>query len=183
MYYRLLLYSAVHLHVGSVLTRPLCCRAIIWLAQSCFLSQVLTGTVSHFIIRVVNNSNYGWRALRLLARRSPHFFQPTNQQFKSLPEYLENMVIKLAKELPVSTWYLKYFCYFYIFIPSSFPPFSSPSFILFCSLSHCYNTEVTKCIFRTDYSACRFYSPNVVAVIFFQYLCNTSTKTLVSCSL
>ncbi|KAM4705589.1 THO complex subunit 1 isoform 2-T2 [Rhinophrynus dorsalis] len=52
--------------------------------------------------KVVNNSNYGWRALRLLARRSPHFFQPTNQQFKSLPEYLENMVIKLAKELPVS---------------------------------------------------------------------------------
>ncbi|XP_067403026.1 THO complex subunit 1 isoform X1 [Emydura macquarii macquarii] len=51
--------------------------------------------------KVVNNSNYGWRALRLLARRSPHFFQPTNQQFKSLPEYLENMVIKLAKELPL----------------------------------------------------------------------------------
>ncbi|XP_068047213.1 THO complex subunit 1 isoform X1 [Anomalospiza imberbis] len=50
--------------------------------------------------KAVNNSNYGWRALRLLARRSPHFFQPTNQQFKSLPEYLENMVIKLAKELP-----------------------------------------------------------------------------------
>ncbi|XP_053323041.1 THO complex subunit 1 isoform X3 [Spea bombifrons] len=50
--------------------------------------------------KVVNNSNYGWRALRLLARRSPHFFLPTNQQFKSLPEYLENMVIKLAKELP-----------------------------------------------------------------------------------
>ncbi|XP_072899566.1 THO complex subunit 1 isoform X1 [Hemitrygon akajei] len=50
--------------------------------------------------KVVNNSNYGWRALRLLARRSPHFFQPTNQQFKSLPEYLDNMVIKLAKELP-----------------------------------------------------------------------------------
>lgn len=48
----------------------------------------------------MNNSNYGWRALRLLACRSPHFFQPTNQQFKSLPEYLENMVIKLAKELP-----------------------------------------------------------------------------------
>ena len=33
--------------------------------------------------------------------RSPHFFQPTNQQFKSLADYLE-MVIKLAKELPVS---------------------------------------------------------------------------------
>ncbi|KAA0718838.1 THO complex subunit 1 [Triplophysa tibetana] len=50
--------------------------------------------------KVVRNSNYGWRALRLLSRRSPHFFQPTNQQFKSLAEYLENMVIKLAKELP-----------------------------------------------------------------------------------
>uniref|UniRef100_A0A8C1QH28 THO complex 1 n=1 Tax=Cyprinus carpio TaxID=7962 RepID=A0A8C1QH28_CYPCA len=49
---------------------------------------------------VVRNSNYGWRALRLLSRRSPHFFQPTNQQFKSLADYLENMVIKLAKELP-----------------------------------------------------------------------------------
>nr|KAF6282477.1 hypothetical protein mMyoMyo1_010113 [Myotis myotis] len=50
--------------------------------------------------KVVNNPNYGWRALRLLARRSPHFFQPTKQQFKSLPEYLENMVLKLAKESP-----------------------------------------------------------------------------------
>ncbi|XP_041698318.2 THO complex subunit 1-like [Coregonus clupeaformis] len=50
--------------------------------------------------KVVCNSNYGWRALRLLSRRSPHFFQPTNQQFKSLADYLESMVIKLAKELP-----------------------------------------------------------------------------------
>uniref|UniRef100_A0AAY4CQI1 Death domain-containing protein n=1 Tax=Denticeps clupeoides TaxID=299321 RepID=A0AAY4CQI1_9TELE len=50
--------------------------------------------------KVVRNSNYGWRALRLLSRRSPHFFQPTNQQFKSLADYLESMVIKLAKELP-----------------------------------------------------------------------------------
>eukprot|EP00063_Salmo_salar_P021201 XP_013996036.1 PREDICTED: THO complex subunit 1-like isoform X2 [Salmo salar] len=52
------------------------------------------------VSRVVRNSNYGWRALRLLSRRSPHFFQPTNQQFKSLADYLESMVIKLAKELP-----------------------------------------------------------------------------------
>ncbi|XP_055722227.1 THO complex subunit 1-like isoform X2 [Salvelinus fontinalis] len=50
--------------------------------------------------KVVHNSNYGWRALRLLSRRSPHFFQPTNQQIKSLADYLESMVIKLAKELP-----------------------------------------------------------------------------------
>lgn len=51
--------------------------------------------------RVVRNSNYGWRALRLLSRRSPHFFQPTNQKFKSLADYLDSMVNKLAKELPV----------------------------------------------------------------------------------
>ncbi|KAM3865711.1 THO complex subunit 1 [Diretmus argenteus] len=50
--------------------------------------------------KVVRNSNYGWRALRLLSRRSPHFFQPTNQKFKSLADYLDSMVIKLAKELP-----------------------------------------------------------------------------------
>ncbi|XP_020510328.3 THO complex subunit 1 isoform X1 [Labrus bergylta] len=50
--------------------------------------------------KVVRNANYGWRALRLLSRRSPHFFQPTNQKFKSLADYLDSMVSKLAKELP-----------------------------------------------------------------------------------
>uniref|UniRef100_A0A8C4Q391 THO complex 1 n=1 Tax=Eptatretus burgeri TaxID=7764 RepID=A0A8C4Q391_EPTBU len=50
--------------------------------------------------RVLNNANYGWRALRLLSRRSPHFFQPTNQQFRSLPEYLGHLVTRLARELP-----------------------------------------------------------------------------------
>lgn len=49
----------------------------------------------------MRNPNYGWRALRLLSRRSPHFFQPTNQKFKSLADYLDSMVSKLAKELPV----------------------------------------------------------------------------------
>ncbi|XP_019963041.1 THO complex subunit 1 [Paralichthys olivaceus] len=50
--------------------------------------------------KVVRNANYGWRALRLLSRRSPHFFQPTNQKFKSQADYLDTMVSKLAKELP-----------------------------------------------------------------------------------
>ncbi|KAK2895149.1 THO complex subunit 1 [Channa argus] len=50
--------------------------------------------------KAVRNPNYGWRALRLLSRRSPHFFQPTNQKFKSLADYLDCMVSKLAKELP-----------------------------------------------------------------------------------
>ncbi|XP_076001271.1 THO complex subunit 1 [Genypterus blacodes] len=50
--------------------------------------------------KAVQNPNYGWRALRLLSRRSPHFFQPTYQKFKSLADYLDSMVSKLAKELP-----------------------------------------------------------------------------------
>ncbi|XP_049603714.1 THO complex subunit 1 [Syngnathus scovelli] len=50
--------------------------------------------------KVVRNPNYGWRALRLLSRRSPHFFQPINQKFNSLADYLDTMVSKLAKELP-----------------------------------------------------------------------------------
>lgn len=51
----------------------------------------------------VNNSTYGWRALRLLARRSPHFFTPSNQPISKLPLYLESMIKKVAKELPQHT--------------------------------------------------------------------------------
>ncbi|XP_077868865.1 THO complex subunit 1-like [Saccoglossus kowalevskii] len=50
--------------------------------------------------KLINNSNYAWRALRLLAKKSPHFFQPSTQPCKSIPLYLENMITKLAKEMP-----------------------------------------------------------------------------------
>ena len=40
-------------------------------------------------------------ALRLLARRSHHFFQPSTNPFKTLPEYLDSVVHQLAQELPV----------------------------------------------------------------------------------
>eukprot|EP00057_Strongylocentrotus_purpuratus_P022141 XP_011676615.1 PREDICTED: THO complex subunit 1 [Strongylocentrotus purpuratus] len=53
--------------------------------------------------KVVNNSNYAWQAIRLLAKRSPHFFQTvtaTNPPLKTVPGYLEYMVTKIAKELP-----------------------------------------------------------------------------------
>nr|XP_054772580.1 THO complex subunit 1-like isoform X1 [Lytechinus pictus]XP_054772581.1 THO complex subunit 1-like isoform X2 [Lytechinus pictus]XP_054772582.1 THO complex subunit 1-like isoform X3 [Lytechinus pictus] len=55
--------------------------------------------------KVVNNSNYAWQAIRLLAKRSPHFFQTvtaTNPPLKTIPAYLEYMVTKIAKELPQS---------------------------------------------------------------------------------
>lgn len=47
-------------------------------------------------------SNNGWRSLRLLSQKSPHFFTSTNQPIKSLALYLESMVNRLAKELPLS---------------------------------------------------------------------------------
>ncbi|XP_064486443.1 THO complex subunit 1-like isoform X2 [Ornithodoros turicata] len=51
----------------------------------------------------VYQSNYGWRSLRLLSQKSPHFFTSSNQPIKSLPLYLESMVLRLAKEMPLST--------------------------------------------------------------------------------
>lgn len=54
--------------------------------------------------KIVNNSNYAWQALRLLARRSPHFFQTAaiaaQPSIKTIPAYLELMATKLAKEMP-----------------------------------------------------------------------------------
>lgn len=50
--------------------------------------------------RLVNDSNFGWRGLRLLACRSPHFFTHSASPIATLPEYLTTMIKKLAKELP-----------------------------------------------------------------------------------
>ncbi|XP_011494195.1 PREDICTED: THO complex subunit 1 [Ceratosolen solmsi marchali] len=48
----------------------------------------------------VNDGNFGWRALRLLAKRSPHFFVHGNYPINKLPEYLEIMIKKIAKDRP-----------------------------------------------------------------------------------
>lgn len=40
--------------------------------------------------------------MRLLARRSPHFFVHGNNPINRLPEYLETMIKKIAKDRPVS---------------------------------------------------------------------------------
>ncbi|XP_071543849.1 THO complex subunit 1 isoform X3 [Panulirus ornatus] len=50
--------------------------------------------------KLVNDSNFGWRGLRLLACRSPHFFTHSASPIATLPEYLTTMIRKLAKELP-----------------------------------------------------------------------------------
>ena len=53
--------------------------------------------------RLVNKKSYGWKALRLLALRSAYFFaqQPVIGQPKPLAQYLEQMITKLAKDMPV----------------------------------------------------------------------------------
>lgn len=50
----------------------------------------------------INNQNFQWRALRLLARRSPHFFLHTNQPAIPVNTYLEQMISKVAKEMPAN---------------------------------------------------------------------------------
>ncbi|XP_064625067.1 THO complex subunit 1-like isoform X2 [Lineus longissimus] len=47
--------------------------------------------------------NWQWVALRLLSKRSPHFFSPTNQPGKTLVQYLENLLGQMAKEMPSAT--------------------------------------------------------------------------------
>ncbi|CAD1478339.1 unnamed protein product, partial [Heterotrigona itama] len=54
----------------------------------------------YHIGKKVNDGNFGWRALRLLARRSPHFFVHGNYPINKLPEYLETMIKKIAKDRP-----------------------------------------------------------------------------------
>nr|CAG4647752.1 EOG090X0324 [Moina brachiata] len=51
----------------------------------------------------VNDANFGWRALRLLARRSLHFFTHGNTPITKLPDYLETHVKKLAKDIQLSS--------------------------------------------------------------------------------
>jgi len=50
----------------------------------------------------VNNGEWGWRALRLMSRRSSHFFISGNNPIAKLPDYLESMLGKMAKEMPAA---------------------------------------------------------------------------------
>ncbi len=42
----------------------------------------------------VNDGQWGWRALRLLAKKSPHFFTHGNNPIAKLPDYLESILKK-----------------------------------------------------------------------------------------
>ncbi|XP_041987255.1 THO complex subunit 1 [Aricia agestis] len=45
---------------------------------------------------------WGWRALRLLARRSPHFFVHTNNPIGRLTDYLDDMVKRISRDMAAS---------------------------------------------------------------------------------
>lgn len=49
--------------------------------------------------KVINNPNFSWQALRLLSQNSPHFFQNTTAQIKSLPDYLEHVAVQTGKDM------------------------------------------------------------------------------------
>lgn len=52
--------------------------------------------------KLVKNPTFAWKSLRLLSRKSAHFFAqtPNRQKKKTISEYLEGMLDKLAKEMP-----------------------------------------------------------------------------------
>lgn len=55
-----------------------------------------------YVCRVVNDRNFGWRGLRLMAQQSSQFFTHNNNNFiETLPEYLESMIQKEAKHRPM----------------------------------------------------------------------------------
>ncbi|KAL3868154.1 hypothetical protein ACJMK2_040988 [Sinanodonta woodiana] len=51
--------------------------------------------------KLTNDQIYQWKSLRLLARRSPHFFNHSNNPAQPLNIYLNQMLTKLAKEIPI----------------------------------------------------------------------------------
>ena len=49
--------------------------------------------------KIVNDGQWGWRALRLLAKKSPNFFTYGNNPIAKLPDYLESILKKMYPEL------------------------------------------------------------------------------------
>lgn len=51
---------------------------------------------------ICSDSDFSWRALRLLSQKSHHFFSPSNQVVKAVNTHLEGVVEKLSKEFPAA---------------------------------------------------------------------------------
>ena len=57
---------------------------------------------NYVLYRKINDGQWGWRALRLLAKKSPHFFTYGNNPIGKLNEYLETMLRKMSPALQQS---------------------------------------------------------------------------------
>lgn len=54
------------------------------------------------MFRDVNKQGWQWRALRLLSKKSRHLFEQTQTPARKIPDYLEEIMRKLAKEITVT---------------------------------------------------------------------------------
>jgi THO complex subunit 1 len=50
---------------------------------------------------LISQPDWAWKALRLLAKRSAHYFMQVNQNVKPIGEYLEAICMRLSKEMSV----------------------------------------------------------------------------------
>jgi len=50
--------------------------------------------------KIVKDGQWGWRALRLLAKKSPYFFTYGNNPIARLPDYLDSMLKKMSNFTP-----------------------------------------------------------------------------------
>ena len=46
----------------------------------------------------MNDGSWRWRALRLLAKKTPHFFTYSTDPITNVPDYLDSIIRKIVKE-------------------------------------------------------------------------------------
>ncbi|XP_022917022.1 THO complex subunit 1 [Onthophagus taurus] len=64
------------------------------------IDQIESGLVVPDEDNLLKDANFGWRALRLMARRSPHFFSYGNSPQSPLSAYLQAMINRIAADRP-----------------------------------------------------------------------------------
>lgn len=74
-----------------------CCTVCLSLLHLCHDIMLLVV----LFLRDVNKPGWQWRALRLLSRKSRHLFEQTQTPARKIPDYLEDIMRKLAKEITV----------------------------------------------------------------------------------
>jgi len=62
------------------------------------VEQLVPANMVEETYKKVNDGSWGWRALRLLAKKTPHFFTYGNHPIAKLPDYLDAMIRKIVKE-------------------------------------------------------------------------------------